>query len=151
MLRALERQARTKAELATLLAKRGIPDDAAQAVLDRFCEVGLIDDAAFAQAWVADRQQRRHLSSRALRSELYRKGVDKHEIDEAVSAVSGDAEYQAAHDFAESRLARMSALDQVTIRRRLGGQLSRRGFSGAVVSRVLAELLSGVDDSQWGL
>ena len=148
LLRALERQARTRSELATLLEKRGIPEAAAATVLDRFCEVGLIDDAAFAQAWVADRQQRRHLSGRALRSELYRKGIDKQEIDEALSVISGDAEYQAARDFAESRIARMSSLDMLTIRRRLSGQLLRRGFSSAVVSRVLAELLdAGVDDS----
>ena len=76
-LRALTGAAKTRKQLADLLAKRGVPEDAALTVLDRFTEVGLIDDAAFASAWVSSRQAGRGLARRALRAELQAKGVDR--------------------------------------------------------------------------
>jgi regulatory protein len=69
-LRALTGAPKTRQQLADLLATRGVPDDAAEAVLDRYTEVGLIDDAAFARAWVSSRQAGRGLARRALSSEL---------------------------------------------------------------------------------
>src|SRR5688500_10025270 len=51
-LRALTGAPKTRSQLADLLAAKDIPDDAAETVLNRFTEVGLIDDAAFARAWV---------------------------------------------------------------------------------------------------
>ena len=48
-LRALTGTPKTRQQLADLLADRDVPDDAAEAVLDRLGEVGLIDDEAFAQ------------------------------------------------------------------------------------------------------
>ena len=75
-LRALTGAPKTRKQLADLLAKRDVPEDAAEAVLDRFTEVGLIDDAAFARAWVSSRQAGRGLARRALSAELRAKGVD---------------------------------------------------------------------------
>ena len=80
-LRKLTAQARTRHELSVALRARNVPDDAATEVLDRLGEVGLVDDAAFAEDWVASRQQRRHLSRSALRQELQRKGVAREQID----------------------------------------------------------------------
>src|SRR5580765_8358900 len=61
-LRLLTERARSRHELATALRRKGVPDDAARAVLDRFGEVGLIDDATFAEQWVHSR----HTGSRGL-------------------------------------------------------------------------------------
>ena len=63
-LRALTGAPKTRQQLAELLSARGVPDDAAEAVLDRYTEVGLIDDAAFARAWVSSRQAGRGLARR---------------------------------------------------------------------------------------
>jgi len=65
-LRLLALQPRTRAELAAALESRGVPADAAAAVLSRFDEVGLIDDTAFADAWVETRHRGRGLGRRAL-------------------------------------------------------------------------------------
>ncbi|HEY2306223.1 MAG TPA: regulatory protein RecX, partial [Streptosporangiaceae bacterium] len=65
-LRLLTAGPRTRAQLATALRKRRIPDEVAEAVLSRFTEVGLIDDAAFARAWVESRHHSRGLARRAL-------------------------------------------------------------------------------------
>ncbi|MDT4945049.1 MAG: regulatory protein, partial [Pseudonocardiales bacterium] len=47
-LRLLTQRSRSRAELAKALTARGIPAHAARSVLDRFVEVGLIDDSALA-------------------------------------------------------------------------------------------------------
>src|SRR5829696_959849 len=71
-LRLLTGQPRTRSELAAALARRGVPGEAAAAVLGRFAEVGLIDDRAFAAAWVGSRHAGRGLA-RALAAELRRR------------------------------------------------------------------------------
>lgn len=146
LLRALSERARTRAELATLLAKRKVPDEAAEEILGRFADVGLIDDAAFAAAWVNSRQQRKYLSRRALQAELQRKGVAREEMDDALSGVSTDDEYTAALSLAQQRLPRLEGLERQVKYRRLAGVLGRKGFSGGIVSSVLREVLDVTDD-----
>src|SRR5690606_41881804 len=69
-LRLLAVRPRTRAALATALYRRGIPEDTVTEVLDRYGEVGLIDDAAFARAWVTSRHHGKGLARRALAGEL---------------------------------------------------------------------------------
>jgi len=140
-LRLLESQPRTRVELERALARRGVPTDAATAVLDRFAEVGLIDDEAFAQAWVTSRHAGRGLSRRALAVELRQRGVDAETIGAAVSVVSSDEEEAAATILVNRRLRTMAGLPRETARRRLLGMLARRGFSTGLALRVIDETL----------
>lgn len=141
VLRKLAAQARTRTELARALKTREVPEAAANAVLDRMTEVGLVDDATFAHDWVASRQQRRHLSRTALRRELQTKGVDRDLIDDALSGVEVDDEHRAALDLARRRAASMAGLERDVAYRRLGGVLARRGFSSSVTVQVLTQVL----------
>ena len=143
MLRKLAAHARTRVELERALKTKAVPEDAASAVLDRMGEVGLVDDVAFARDWVASRQQRRHLSRSALRRELATKGVDREVIDEALVGVDGSDEHRAALALAERRAGPMAGLPREVAYRRLGGVLARRGFSGAITTQVLGEVLGG--------
>ena len=142
-LRLLERQPRTRAELERAMARRGVPTDVAAAVLDRFTEVGLVDDEAFAQAWVESRHRGRGLAKRALSVELRRRGVDETVLREAVGAVSDEDERSAARTLAERKMRTMSGLPREVQMRRLVSMLGRKGFGGetavAVVREVLAE------------
>ncbi len=140
-LRKLTVRAQTRHELANALAAKQVPDHVATLVLERLQAAGLIDDAAFAADWVESRQQRRHLSASALRRELRAKGVDKEEIDDAVSEIDADAEYVAALDLARRRARGMSNLTREVQYRRLAGVLARRGFGQATTARVLSEVL----------
>jgi regulatory protein len=141
VLRKLAVQARTRAELERALQGRAVPEDAATTVLDRMTEVGLVDDVTFAHDWVSSRQQRRHLSRTALRRELQTKGVDREVIDDALADVAVDDEHRAALDLARRRAATMGGLAREVAYRRLGGMLARRGFSAAITTRVLSEVL----------
>ena len=142
-LRLLTVQPRTRAELAAALAKRGVPDDAAGTVLSRFTEVGLIDDRAFAAAWVDSRHAGRGLSRRALASELRRRGVDGEIVGEAVAVVDAEAEERAARQLVVRRLPSTRRLDQPARVRRLAGMLARKGYPGGVALRVVREALAG--------
>lgn len=128
-----------------MLAKKGIDADAAEEVLDRMGEVGLIDDRAFADGWVESRQQRRHLSRRALGQELRRKGVDSELVDSALEQVDASDEYDAALALAHKKLRAMAKLEPHVRRRRLAGALARRGFGAAVVGDVLRAVDAGGD------
>jgi len=141
-LRLLESQPRTRVELERALARRGVPSDAATAVLDRFTEVGLIDDEAFAQAWVTSRHNGRGLGRRALTSELARRGVSAETVATAVATVSADDEESAARALVERRLRTMDGLPAQTQVRRLVGMLGRKGFSQALAVRVARDAVS---------
>jgi regulatory protein len=140
-LRALTGAPKTRKQLADLLARRGVPDDAAEAVLDRFTEVGLIDDAAFAQAWVTSRQAGRGLARRALGAELRAKGVDPEVAATAVETVDPDDERAAARRLVDRKVAAMRRLDRATATRRLMGMLARKGYNGGMSAAVVREAL----------
>lgn len=150
-LRALTGAPRTRQQLADVLAERGVPDDAAETVLDRFTEVGLIDDAAFARAWVSSRQAGRGLARRALSAELRAKGVEPEVAAEAVSEVDDEDERASARRLVERRAGAMTCLDRATATRRLMGMLARKGYSGGMAAAVVREVLDsagseGLDD-----
>jgi regulatory protein len=144
-LRALTGAPKTRQQLADLLATRGVPDDAAEAVLDRYTEVGLIDDAAFARAWVSSRQAGRGLARRALSSELRAKGVDPEVAAEAVEAVDDDDERATARRLVDRKVGAMRRLDRATATRRLMGMLARKGYSGGLAAAVVREALDSAD------
>ncbi|WP_245753312.1 regulatory protein RecX [Geodermatophilus ruber] len=140
-LRALTGAPKTRQQLADLLAKRGVPDDAAERVLNRFDEVGLIDDAAFARAWVTSRQAGRGLARRALKAELRAKGVDGEVAEEAVALVDDQDEWDAARRLVERRLPGLRRVDRTTAERRLLGMLARKGYGAGMASWVIREAL----------
>jgi regulatory protein len=143
-LRQLAVRPRTRAELAQTLRKRGIDDEVASAVLDRYDEVGLIDDAAFAKAWVTSRHHGRGLASRALAQELRQRGVSKEDTDEALSDLDFDTEAQTALDLATRRLRSMHG-EPDAIFRRLVGMLARKGYPAGVAVRAVKEALATRD------
>jgi regulatory protein len=140
-LRALTGAPKTRQQLAELLTKRGVPDDAAEVVLDRFTEVGLIDDAAFARAWVSSRQSGRGLARRALSAELRAKGVEPEVAAEAVLAVGDDDERETARRLVDRKVGAMRRLDRATATRRLMGMLARKGYNGGLAAAVIREAL----------
>ena len=149
-LRALTGAPKTRSQLADLLAARDIPDDAVETVLDRFTEVGLIDDAAFARAWVSSRQAGRGLARRALSAELRAKGVDADVAAEAVEAVGDDDERETARRLVDRKVGAMRRLDRATATRRLMGVLARKGYSGGLAAAVIREALDadGADQAE---
>jgi regulatory protein len=146
-LRLLTLAPRTRAQLADALRRRGVPGDVAEDVLGRFTDVGLIDDAAFAKAWVESRHYSRGLAGRALKAELRRQGVDDEEIREAVAGLGPDAEVATARQLVERKLAATRGQPAQARTRRLAGMLARKGYPPGLAYRVIREAMEaeGVD------
>jgi regulatory protein len=140
-LRLLTGTPRTRRQLADALRKREIPGDVAEAVLSRFEEVGLIDDGAFANAWVESRHHGRGLARRALAQELRTKGVDTALIDEAVGRLDAEREEDTARELVARKLRATRGLDRDRRIRRLAGMLARKGYSQGLALRVVRQAL----------
>jgi regulatory protein len=140
-LRLLEAGPRTRAELATALRKKGVPDEVADAVLARFADVGMVDDALFAQLWVDSRHRSRGLSGRALSQELRRKGVDDALVREAVGGLDPDEEVATARSLVRRKLGATHGLTPEARVRRLAGMLARKGYAPGLAFRVVKEEL----------
>ncbi|WP_434099652.1 recombination regulator RecX [Streptomyces minutiscleroticus] len=140
-LRLLTGTPRTRKQLADVLRKREIPDDVADEVLSRFEEVGLINDGAFADAWVESRHHGRGLARRALARELRTKGVDSALIDEAVGQLDSEQEEETARELVARKLRSTRGLDRDKRIRRLAGMLARKGYSEGMALRVVRQAL----------
>ncbi|MFE9497307.1 recombination regulator RecX [Streptomyces collinus] len=140
-LRLLTGTPRTRKQLADALRKRDIPEDVADEVLSRFEEVGLIDDGAFADAWVESRHHGRGLARRALARELRTKGVDSALIDEAVGQLDSEQEEATARELVARKLRSTRGLDRDKRLRRLAGMLARKGYSEGLALRIVRQAL----------
>jgi regulatory protein len=139
---------RSRHELSEALAVRHVPAEVASRVLDRFEDVGLVDDAAFAAEWVRSRQVSRGLSRIALAHELRRKGVEPEIVRESVDAIDVHEEWAAARALVEKRLRGIRHLPPTTKTRRLTGLLARKGYPAGLALAVVREALTadlGVD------
>jgi regulatory protein len=152
-LRMLTAAPRTRAQLASALRRRGVPEDAAEAVLGRFTDVKLIDDAMFANAWVESRHYGRGLSGRALAAELRHRGVASGDIQAAVGRLGPEQEIATARSLVARRLAATRGQPTPARVRRLIGVLARKGYSPGLAYRVAREALEqeGVDLAAAGL
>lgn len=133
---------RTRTELRDKLLQRGIEEPVADQVLSRLNEVGLVDDAAFAEMWVRSRHTYQGMSRRALSLELRRKGVADQLAAEAVSAVDSEAEEAKARELVRKRMRSVAGTaPELTLIRRLVGMLARKGYSEGMAYRVVREEL----------
>ncbi len=139
-LNALVARAKSKGELAAHLKKRGVEDDVAAATLFRLQEAGLINDEEFAKAWTQSRHSAKKISKRVIASELRTRGVDQNSIDAALDEIDDESEYRTAFELAMRKYNTMSRLESDVQIRRIQSLLQRKGFSFAVIGRVLKEL-----------
>jgi regulatory protein len=138
-LRRLTDRARSQQDVVAHLSRRGFGAQVIDEVVARLRRVGLIDDAAFARQWVAQMRQAKGFGLARLREDLKRQGIAPELIAAALTDVEEDDD-AVAWAFAERRARRLAGLDQISFERRLAGQLARRGFSPAVVRRVVFRL-----------
>jgi regulatory protein len=143
VLRRLTAAPRSRADLSTDLLRRGIPADVVERVLDRFTDVGLIDDAAYARLWVASRQRTRASARSVLRQELRAKGIGDDDVRDALAEVDPDEERSRGMDLVRRRAASLGRYDHATRRRRLAGLLVRRGFPPGQAVAMVDVVLSG--------
>jgi regulatory protein len=135
----------TEAELLAKLARRGVDEDVAAAAIRRAKEQGLVDDAAFARAWVEDRGRQRGFGAARLRQELRRRLVPEPLVEDALMLLEDRDDLAAATELARDRAAQLPAsLPVEKAARRLQSYLMRRGYPAGLAHRA-AITVSGLD------
>ena len=147
LLRQLTAGPRTREQLRAALQRRNVPDDVAEPLLERFTEVGLIDDAAYAESLIRSDAASGGLSRRRIAHRLRERGVPEDVAAQAVAGIDPDEEFRAAVDLAQRRGARLRGLDPATARRRLAGYLARRGYPAQTVRRAVDQALEQLPES----
>ncbi|CAN5517804.1 hypothetical protein BH11ACT8_BH11ACT8_24730 [soil metagenome] len=142
LLDALTGQARSRKELADKLAKKLVPEEIATRLLDRFTEVGLIDDEAFARLWVSHRQPGKGLARRALAQELRRKGVADEVAREVLDEVEPEQEEAAARVLVRNKLRTLTRVDDTVATRRLVAMLARKGYGPGMSFAIVRDELA---------
>lgn len=140
-LRLLTARPHSRAELAGALRRRGIPEEVCEQVLERLTEVGLVDDAAFAESAVHFGHGHRGLGRRALSAGLRRRGIADEIVREAVATVRPEDEEQRARELVRRKLRTSTVRDASTLARKLGGMLARKGYSDGLAWRVVRDEL----------
>ena len=136
----------SRQELDDKLADKDVPEEVRTQLLDRFEELGLVNDAHFAQQWTRARRSSRKLSGYAVRRELQAKGVDRELIDEALEPIDHGSEVALATDLARKKWRQVHQLPREVAYRRMAGTLARKGYSPAVVSEVLRDVMQADPD-----
>lgn len=141
VLRSLELRSYARSDLGRRLLRKGHPRQAVDAALERAADLGLLDDAAFAQGYVRTRAARGRGPSRLIR-DLLAMGVARSLIDDALAAEwpEGSDRSSVPLGLATKRAAQLGPLPRQTKRRRVLAYLARRGFSG----RDVTEMVEGV-------
>lgn len=145
LLRQLTMGPRSRLQLEQKLRDRNVPEDLAHALLSRFEEVGLVDDAEFARMWVRSRGEARSLGRTALRRELSEKGITGETAEEALGELSPEAEEDAARRLLARRVRPFDREDRAARDkelRRLVAMLARKGHAPGTAFRLAAEVLA---------
>ncbi|CAB4579167.1 unannotated protein [freshwater metagenome] len=146
LLRRLSHAPRTRKELAKDLKDKDISDEVANVALDRFEEVGLINDQALASSYVSSQHERKGLGKNALRQQLRAKGISDDMALEAISQISDDQEFQAAFALACKKIRSLQRDDAKTQLRKIVGVLARKGYSSNLAFRVAKEVITDLPD-----
>jgi regulatory protein len=146
LLRRLSHAPRTRKELAKDLKDKDISDEVANVALDRFEEVGLINDRALASNYVSSQHERKGLGKNALRQQLRAKGISDDMALEAISQISDDQEFQAAFALACKKIRSLQRDDAKTQLRKIVGVLARKGYSSNLAFRVAKEVIKDLPD-----
>jgi regulatory protein len=147
----LSYRSRSTREIQQYLRKKGHAPETIESVVKRLSDLHYLDDVHFAVSWVENRSRAGGRGPHLLRSELLQKGVARETAEQALADTAGEQE-ETALGAARKKASTLRAAEYAEFSRKLGGYLSRRGFSSDVVwdtvKRVWMEREAvGVDDS----
>lgn len=133
VLRYLAARPRSTGEIGAYLQRKGVDEAVATTILEKLRTRGYVDDEAFAQFWVENRNRFRPRGARALRHELRQKGVESEIIDETLAEQDEDA---SAWSAIASKASRWADLERKEFDQKVMGLLARRGFGYDVCRRI---------------
>ncbi|WP_307864835.1 regulatory protein RecX [Myceligenerans salitolerans] len=142
LLRILTAAQKSRHELEQSLARKGYPESVVTPLLERFDEVGLVDDAAYAGTIVRTRHGERGLARRAISAELRRRGIDEETAVEALDQIDADDERAAGARLAEKLIARTRGRERDVRIRRAVSSLARKGYAPGLAFELVRDALA---------
>lgn len=153
-LRFLEARQRSLAEVRRRLSYAGYREELVEGAIARLIELGMLDDAAFAQSWVESRDRARPRGERALRSELARKGIERQVTDDVLTerqVQTPDADADAAQRLLARHARSLERVANPSARRqRAYAVLARSGFDPSVAGDAIRRWLVANDERDLG-
>ncbi|MBN1681432.1 MAG: RecX family transcriptional regulator [Anaerolineae bacterium] len=141
----LARRPYSAAEIRRNLKSKQIAPDIIDQALARLTQLGYVDDRAFVQFWIENRERFKPRGPRALRVELRQKGITSDLIDEALTEIdTHDSAYRAAQE----KVSRLRGLTQDDFQIKLGAFLARRGFDYGTVRDIVDRLANELLEEQ---
>lgn len=137
----LDQAAQTSGDLRIKLMRKGYVEPAAQAVVERLIDNGLIDDARYAER-VARSQLNKPVGAYAVRRKLMAKRLPEEAIEAAMEDFDGEQQAQACLEAAQKLWRKYSSLPRREGRAKLSQGLARRGFSWDAINTAVDELVS---------
>ena len=116
-------------------------------VIERLCQADYLDDRAFARYWLENRNRFKPRGPRALRYELWQKGVENRIIDAVLLGLDAA---EAARRAAQNQLHRYHGCSRQLFRRKMSDLLYRRGFDSGTINAVVAQMQQELDESEEG-
>jgi regulatory protein len=160
--RLLEARSRSVAEVRRRLTRAGYRVELVESAIERMVELGILDDEAFARAWVESRDRARPRGERAIRAELALKGVDRASVDLILSerreaAAGGDGVGDEPGGSADANAARRlvarhaRSLERVADprqrRQRAYQLLARNGFDPEICNEIALQVVASDEAS----
>jgi regulatory protein len=141
----LARRPYSTAEIRRNLESKHVPPATIDEVLAKLARLDYVDDRAFAEFWVENRERFRPRGPHALRYELRQKGIP----DEIIEAVLGGLDGRAsAYRAAQDKARRLRGLTAEQFRTRLGAFLVQRGFGYDIVREVLEQMIDELKENE---
>lgn len=137
LLRELTKGPRSAAQLERLLVKHDCPEELISELIERYKEVGLVNDVAYAKALVNTRRNLKKLAKPMIKRELLAAGVTEDDFTEVLDSISRESELELAVELAAKKLRTCQNLPLEAQVRRTSGYLARRGFSGGLISEAI--------------
>lgn len=133
-------RARSSAELARSLVRKGEPKELVDRAVSRLQAQGLLDDAAFAESFTRAKLLGARQSKRRVQQGLAKKGVTRDVTDTAIAAVfeqEGVDQRAIVEEAARKKVRSLARLEPAVRRRRLYAFLARRGYDADDVRRAM--------------
>lgn len=137
---------RSQVEVEHYLREKGYPLEVVAHIIDRLRQQQYVDDQAFAQFWLENRERFKPRGRQALRYELRQKGLESDLIDEALTNLD---EEESAWVAVESKLLRWRNLDEQAFKQKILAFLSRRGFSYEIASQTAHRAWNSLDSAEF--
>ena len=141
--RLLGRRQHSSSELRRKLWQKDYEQRLIDDVIDELTKNGYIDDKEFIRAFVAEKSKSKNWSSKKIKGELRKRGLNQSLIDELLNADTGGNDYENAFKVAKKKFEVLSKrnLEPKELRNKLSTYLFSRGFDYEIIKEVSDKLI----------